>query len=329
MWKGQGIKREGNRVVLPNKQGQKRLKIKLPVNFPAGKIVAADLGFRESRLTVRQSLPDVASAGDNVVAADLGVIHLAAMTDGIESKVIVGRGLRSLAQYKNKQLAAYDPLLSKCTTGSSRSRKPRESKARMLSRYEKQKHNLPHHAASQMIEHCVDREAGTLVLGDCFKIAHKAKQKKKGSKRSNQMNSANPLGQLETYLIYKGKKRGVKIKRQEESFTTQSCPKCGHRHKPSGRMYVCKNPDCDFVGIRDLVGAANIKSKHENNGKLVPNSVIPTAQAKYLRPVKTPVIRSNVVVRLADGKSLGITLDSVSPAAAADGKTSTKLNLVA
>lgn len=316
VWKGQSIKRDGNRIKLPNGQGRKALAFKLPASFPAGKIVQAELGFRELRLTVSRAAEAIASAGDNVVAADLGVIHLAAMTDGDDAMVIVGRGLRALTQYRNKQLAIYTKLLSRCQKRSRRWKKLRRSKARMLARHDRQQHNLLHHAANGMINYCVDRGAGTLVIGDCIDMARGSRKRKKGSRRSNQMNSGNPLGKLAQYLSYKGPKKGVQLKRQEESYTTQTCPKCGHRHKPSGRMYVCKNPDCDFVGIRDLVGSANIKNKHENGGTIVIGKVLPPARAKYLRPVKMPVARPAVVVALTGRTSLGTTLAPVSSASA-------------
>ena len=124
-------------------------------------------------------------------------------------------------------------------------------------------------------------------MGDCIDIARNKRKRKRGSRRLNQETSGNPLGQLMTYLAYKGLKSGVNLVKQEESYTTQTCPECGHRYKPSGRMYVCKNTDCDFVGIRDSVGAANIKNKHENGGKMVPGAIVPPSHAKYLRPVKT------------------------------------------
>ena len=66
----------------------------------------------------------------------------------------------------------------------------------MLARFERQKHNLLHHAGNAMIDYCVEREAGTLVVGDCIDIARNKRKEKKGSRRSNQMNSDNPLGQL-------------------------------------------------------------------------------------------------------------------------------------
>jgi len=316
VWKGQSIKREGNRVKLPNGKGRQPLVFKLPFSFPAGKIVQAELGFRELRLTLSREVKTVESVGNGVVAADLGAIHLAAMTDGEDAQVIVGRGLRALTQYRNKQLAAYSQLLSKCKKGSRRWRKSRCSKAIMLARNERQQHNLLHHAANQMIDYCVDRKAGTLVVGDCIDMARNKRKTKKGSRRCNQMNSGNPLGQLVTYLAYKGQRKGVKLKRQEESYTTQTCPKCGHRHKPSGRMYVCRNENCRFVGIRDLVGAANIMNKHANGGIIVAGKSLPPPHAKYLRVVKTPVARSPVVVPLTAGMSLGTTLVPVSSASA-------------
>jgi hypothetical protein len=136
--------------------------------------------------------------------------------------------------------------------------------------------------------------------------------------------SINPLGQLLIYLKYKGKFQGVKLEKIGEQYTTQSCPKCGHRHKPSGRNYQCKNPECDFIGVRDLVGAANIKNKFEN-GSFISNYLLPPLVAKYLRPVKTPVTRSNVVVHLTGGMLLNNTHDTAQALSSADGKTSSEL----
>jgi putative transposase len=91
-------------------------------------------------------------------------------------------------------------------------------------------------------------------------------------------------------------------------------------------MYVCKNPDCDFVGIRDLVGATNIKNKHEHGREIVIGAVLPPAQAKYLRVVKTPVARPPVVVALTGRTLLGTAPDPVSSAPAEDAHASLRLD---
>jgi putative transposase len=45
---------------------------------------------------------------------------------------------------------------------------------------------------------------------------------------------------------------------QDEHCTSQTCPHCGHRHKPRGRVYTCGQ--CGFSGHRDVVGQINILS---------------------------------------------------------------------
>ena len=328
MYKASAIKRKGNRVILSNGRGVKSLVVRIPKEIPIGKITGAELGFRELRLTIKQDIKTIKSAGKNVVAADLGVIHLAAMTDGETSEIIVGRGLRSLIQYRNKKLADFSKLLSKCKKDSRRSRKLRVAKAKMLFRNDNQQRNLLHHASKQMIDYCVKQQAGMLVVGDCINMSKNARKKKKGSRRSNQMNSNNPLGQLLTYLKYKGKFQGVALDKIGEQYTTQTCPKCGHRHKPSGRNYQCKNPECDFIGVRDLVGSANIKNKFEN-GRIEKGYLLPPLVAKYRRPVKVPVIRLNCVVHLTDGMLLDNTLDAAQALSSAGGKKSSELFHVA
>ena len=61
---------------------------------------------------------------------------------------------------------------------------------------------------------------------------------------------------------------------------------------------------CDFVGIRDNVGAANILNKHLNGGKIVAGTLLPPNNVKYLRPVK---LRQSVVDLLNRDKLLSIT----------------------
>ncbi|MCD8476002.1 MAG: hypothetical protein LRY40_05945 [Shewanella fodinae] len=135
MWKAGAIKRQGNRLSLSNGKTGQKLQVKLPTNLPMGKIVAAELGFRELRITLSNEVVEPLSAGLNVVAGDMGVIHTTVMTDGVKSLGIVGRGLRSLIQGKNRKLAIYSELLSKTKKGSRRNSKLRIVKARMLAKY--------------------------------------------------------------------------------------------------------------------------------------------------------------------------------------------------
>ncbi|MCS4197208.1 transposase [Salinibacter ruber] len=61
-------------------------------------------------------------------------------------------------------------------------------------------------------------------------------------------------------IEYKARLVGITVERIDEAYTSQECPKCGHRKKPSGREYTCS--ECSFHGHRDVVGAANIRRKY-------------------------------------------------------------------
>ncbi|MHB9144971.1 MAG: transposase [Symbiobacteriia bacterium] len=51
-------------------------------------------------------------------------------------------------------------------------------------------------------------------------------------------------------LTYKAARLGMATDLQDEAYTSQTCPACGHRHKPSGREYRCA---CGFRYHRDGV----------------------------------------------------------------------------
>ncbi|MCS4193465.1 transposase [Salinibacter ruber] len=61
-------------------------------------------------------------------------------------------------------------------------------------------------------------------------------------------------------IEYKARLVGITVERIDEAHTSQECPQCGHRKKPSGREYTCS--ECSFHGHRDVVGAANIRRKY-------------------------------------------------------------------
>ena len=69
--------------------------------------------------------------------------------------------------------------------------------------------------------------------------------------------STQPTG---TKLIsYKAEALGIKVEVIDESYTSQTCPKCCNRKKPNNREYTCK---CGFTYHRDGVGAINIRQKY-------------------------------------------------------------------
>ncbi len=102
VWKGQAVKVNDNRLTLPMGRGRESLSIRLP-SIPDGDIAQAELALGRLLVTVNQEIADP-QPGTGTVAADLGIIHLAVVTDGKESLGVVGRGLRSLKQGHAKGL---------------------------------------------------------------------------------------------------------------------------------------------------------------------------------------------------------------------------------
>jgi putative transposase len=249
IWKGQSVRAQDGRMILPMGKGRSPVEYRLPA-IPAGRIAQVELGFHELRITLSREV-DQHERLPGVAAADLGIIHLAVVSDGQASIGVVGRGLRSLIQRQNK--AALSRRISGCKRGSCRWRKLKRTMGKASRGRAHAQRHLLHPAANAVVGCCEQREIGTLVVGDITEMSRGKRRKR--SRRSNQENSHHPLSQFKQYLDYKLKRIGCGVETQNEAYTTQSCPVCGRRHKPAGRLYRCT---CGFQGVRDEVGAVNL-----------------------------------------------------------------------
>ena len=80
------------------------------------------------------------------------------------------------------------------------------------------------------------------------------------SRQTNQKISGWNHGKIRASVTYKAAAEGIALALQDEHYTSQTCPQCGHRHKPRGRVYTCGQ--CGFSGHRDVVGQVNILSAY-------------------------------------------------------------------
>ncbi|MBI4850752.1 MAG: IS200/IS605 family element transposase accessory protein TnpB [Acidobacteria bacterium] len=288
VWKGQHIKQDNNYIILPmgiDPHSRKRnlaICVRLPEQIPQGKIVQAELAFGKLLLTIQNEIEVEKPKVEKIAASDLGSIHLAVVTDSTNSLALVGRGLRSINQGKAKALAQISQLQSRCEKYSRRWKKLQATKRKILRKTQNQTHNLLHKAANEIVNYCKEKEVSKLVVGDITEINRN--KKKKSSRRLNQEMGLLSLGVFVGYLKYKLAAIGTELESYSESYTTKTCPACGHKHKPKGRQYHC--PKCGFIGVRDEVGAINLLNKFLNKGEIKPQSLIPKGNVKYLRPVR-------------------------------------------
>jgi len=125
------------------------------------------------------------------------------------------------------------------------------------------------------VDWAVDRKVGTLAIGDVRDVA----DGKRLHTKEQQKVSSWSHGKMRQYIEYEAAENGIATPLQNEACTSQTCPVCAHRHKPSGRVYRC--PACGFCGPRDGVGAANIRSK-QMNGEVGHSGL---GSIKYRHPV--------------------------------------------
>jgi len=277
IFKGQAIRLFGNRIRLPLKN-KKYLWYTIPEN--EGKIVQAELGFDKLFLTIQKEIDVPEQTSNKISSLDFGIIHTAVITDGMNSLAIVGRGIRSIKQGQAKQLSKLSRKLSKTKKGSKRRRKLIRAKFKLIDRKNNLLRNAFHQVSRQIVNWCVANDVATLVVGDLENINKGTKKKRR--RQNNQEIGKMEFGTLYAYLGYKLKEKGIEIKKIKESYTSQTCPQCGNKKKPSGRVYKCT---CGFVGIRDLVGAFNIRNLWINK-EIKHNFSKPSRSLKYLRPIQ-------------------------------------------
>ncbi len=216
---------------------------------------------------------------NNVCGVDLGEIHsITSVDNNGNSLIITGRQIRSIQRFRNKELGKLQNKLSKCTKNSNNYKKYRKAIRKLMSK-SNSKLNYCLHATSKMfLKYCLENSIKTIIIGDL-------KQFNMNLKNRNNYSSQQKLvqwthGQLIQKIKEKVEKYGVEVVEISEAYTSQTCPNCNHKHKPTGRNYVCTK--CGFTMHRDLVGAVNILSKYLNDGK-IKKLDIDVKPIKYLR----------------------------------------------
>lgn len=192
-----------------------------------------------------------------VVAVDLGEIHPIASFDGFTSEIYNGRYLRSLVQYREKFKAVINQLLSRCQRGSRRWKKLKRAKNRTLNKLANLIRDVRHEITSRFVSACKAKKAETIVIGDIKHIRQSIQYGKKANQKLHQW----AFSKMREMITYKAKALGIYVDTQDEAYTSQTCPSCGHRKKPSRRTYHCS--ECGWRGHRDVVGASNILTKYQ------------------------------------------------------------------
>ena len=265
---------------LGNWNGKKQKPIVLWVkNLPEHEIKEIELSFdRKLKLSISydDGLSPAVCAGTNKCGVDLGEIHaMAAYCQSGEALILTGRKMRSIHRLRNKKIGELQTLMARCKKNSRQWKKYNRAKRYILSKSDAQLKDTLHKTTKQFASWCTRNDVSEVALGKVEGVQRNTKGKKR--KKTNQKLSNWSFGKLKQFLNYKLEAEGIRLLEIDESYTSQTCPACDRRKKPSNRNYRCK---CGYTAHRDVHGARNILSKHLT-GKIVYIGDI--QETKYLR----------------------------------------------
>jgi putative transposase len=286
IWKNTGIDKDDGRLILKLARGHPPILILLPETLqklPPEAFLEARLVWDRValhyfwHLVIEDGEAPKQPSGTNVAGVDLGEIHPATVSDGEESVVFSVRQLRSLAQYGNKRLAELQAKQASKVKGSRRWRRIQRRKNRFLAQQKRRKRDIEHKVSNAVIKWAERQGVSTLAVGDVRDCADGVDL----GKKTNQKIANWSHGRVRSYIEYKAARNGIAVELVNEAYTSQTCPHCGERHKPKGRVYHCLA--CGFVSHRDAVGAVNIRSVwlYGEPGHSLPG------QVKYRHPYQT------------------------------------------
>ncbi len=252
-WIQNGITFKDGVVRLSNGKGNAAITLKSDVR-PAYVEMYFQRGSYYFSLVYEVQIPPKRKTG-KAVAIDMGEIHPIVSHDGEHTIIYNGRALRAIKQYLNKFKAYIQSKMDRCKQRSNRWYRLKRIKTKILAKLHAQIKDAEHKITSRFISDCIKAKADTIVMGDIKGIRKRAKFSKKSNQKVHQW----AFARLQSMICYKAELAGLKVKFVSEAYTSQTCPRCGSRKKPTNRSYHCNH--CGFAYHRDGVGAINLWNK--------------------------------------------------------------------
>lgn len=201
------------------------------------KIVRKDYGF-ELHLTVKKEVEEKPEY-DGALGIDLGLKKLATATDvplsDTSSTICLGS---SVENYPDK----YFHLRRNARDGYTRKRWDRKVAHKT--------EDICHQISRKIVDRAKENNL-FIVIGDLEGI-----QDKDRGKRMNRTIRNFPHWKLRNYIKYKAEWAGIKVVEVDESYTSQTCSKCGEKTSPQKGMFQCTS--CGYETDRDKNASHNI-----------------------------------------------------------------------
>lgn len=283
-WKDTGIRKRDGKLLLARARGLPPITVELPAHlsslpqqaFLEARLVYDPIAKRYNwHLVVDDGVLPNPPSGDKVLAIDLGEVHpMAVANERGEVIIFSARALRAVSQYRNKKLSTLQAKQKTKVKQSRAWRKLQRRKVKFLARNKRQRRDIEHKVTRAVANYAIAQGAGRVVVGDIRDIADGKRLKAKSQQKIANWSHGKQID----LLTYKLAMESIGLDKQDEAYSTKTCPKCGALNKPKGRIYRCSK--CGFVAPRDSVGSCNQESK-VLFGKF--GCVLPIS-TKYLHP---------------------------------------------
>ena len=195
---------------------------------------------------------------ENILAIDLGVNRIATTFNSTNNEVVTysGKYIKSLIRLENKIRSDTQKKLSKTKFKSRRNNVLRRANRVLRKKINDKKKDFLNKTSKQIVDYCVKNNIGKIVFGDCSGIHTNTNTGKVNNQKIQQF----PEQKLLKYTTYKFESISGLTEVIQEHYTSQDCPICENRYKPTNRIYDCKS--CWFIYDRDGVGSINIYKKY-------------------------------------------------------------------
>jgi len=214
----------------------------------------------EAYLVFQKEIPEKSSS--HILAVDIGERVMATVCGSWNTKpIFFGKEIRGIRRHyaylrqrlgKNKKLEAI----------------------RKVGNNEKNKVNSLLHKISKQIVEIAEQNNATIVLGDLKGIKKSAVNK---GKRIRRIINNFPHWKLKNYIQSKASQIGIKVVIVNESYTSQTCSRCGELGMRQRAVFKCVK--CNYQLNADFNGTKNILRKLHNY-KLC-NGAAASAQMSY------------------------------------------------
>ena len=219
----------------------------------------------KSRLIVIYEVSEAKPLPDNgrYMSIDLGLHNLMTCYDSIGRSFILGRDYLNITHRYDQEIARVQSQWTKVQSGVG-IKHPKPSK-HLLRFYEDKRHAVKdylHKMTRYVAEYCRSEEINTVVIGDITGIR---KDNDLGKCVNQQLHSL-PYAQMYSMLEYKLRLYGIRLIKQEESYSSQCPPTSESVSEACAQKQNRKKRGLYKDGVRlynaDAVGAYNILRKY-------------------------------------------------------------------